>query len=161
MTADPEALRIALRNWATGVTIVSATDGAASHGMTVSTFTSISLTPPLILVSLEKVARTHDLVQRSGAFGVSILSQEQQEISDRFAGRHTEDLDRFAGLAVRTLVTGAPLLAENLSCFDCSVTSSQAIGTHTVFFGEVLALEVNANAKPLIYFQQAYRMLQG
>jgi flavin reductase (DIM6/NTAB) family NADH-FMN oxidoreductase RutF len=161
MTADPEDLRQAMRQWATGVTIVTVLHEGRRHGMTVSSFTSVSLDPPLVLVSLERVTNTHRLVQAAGTFGITILDQSKQEISDRFAGRITEFTDRFAGLETFTLVSGAPLLAHGaLAWFDCRVVVTYQAGNHTVFIAEVLAVKLNANGgKPLIYFNRDYRRL--
>src|SRR5512139_2923379 len=94
---NPEELRDAMRLWASGVTIVSAEYAGIRHGMTVSAFFSVSITPPLVLISLSWGSRTRDLVQKSNSFGVTILSNQQQELSDRFAGRNTEDTNRFEG----------------------------------------------------------------
>ena len=161
MSVEPQKLRQAMRNWVSGVTVVSARHGDLRHGMTVSAFISVSLTPPLVLISLEKAARTHDLVDQSGSFGVSILSSQQQGISDRFAGRFSEDSDRFEGLGTHKLVTGAPLLKEFLACFDCKVVSRVTLGTHTVFIGEVLAVEIDEGLQPLVYYNQDYQRLGG
>jgi flavin reductase (DIM6/NTAB) family NADH-FMN oxidoreductase RutF len=161
MTVDPDILREAMRRWATGVTIVSAQHNGQRHGMTVSSFTSVSLSPPLVLVSLEQSTRTHQLLLASGSFGVTILDTSQQEISDQFAGRQTEDVDRFAGLDTHTLVSGAPILDQYLTSLDCRVVSKISMGTHTIFIGEVIALEVNNDQPdPLIYFNRDYRQLQ-
>jgi flavin reductase (DIM6/NTAB) family NADH-FMN oxidoreductase RutF len=161
MAIDAEALRQAMRYWSTGITIISAEFDQIKHGMTVSSFTSVSLDPPLVLVSLEQTTRTHDLVDKAQIFGVAVLGSHQKEISDRFAGRQTEFTDRFAGLEVRTLVTGAPLLLDNLACFDCRVVRQIPIGNHTIFIGEVLALNVSdGSISPLVYFNRAYYRLQ-
>ena len=161
MTVDPNILREAMRRWATGVTIVSAQHNGQRHGMTVSSFTSVSLTPPLVLVSLEQSTRTHQLLLASGSFGVTILDASQQEISDQFAGRQTEEVDRFAGQEIHTLISGAPILNQYLTTMDCRVVSKISMGTHTIFIGEVIALEVNDDQQdPLIYFNRAYRKLQ-
>ncbi len=157
---DPEDLRQAMRKWTTGVTIVSARDGEIQHGMTVSSFTSVSLTPPLLLVSLEQVTKTHRLVSQSGYFGVSLLAQHQKEISDRFAGRHTELSNRFEGIQTFQMVSGAPLIAGSLSVFDCKTISSIPSGTHTIFIGEVLAARQLSHHLPLIYFDRDYRELK-
>jgi flavin reductase (DIM6/NTAB) family NADH-FMN oxidoreductase RutF len=156
---DPENMREAMRQWATGVTIVSSLHAGKRHGMTVSSFTSISLDPPLVLVSLAKEARTHDLVQRSGIFGVTMLNVGQEDISDRFAGRTTEDQDRFADLEIFRLETGAPFLTGGLSFLDCNVISTLDIGDHTLFIGEVIAMQVNHKGEPLIYHNRGYRRL--
>ena len=84
---DSEEMRAAMRNWATGVTVVSTMFNGERHGMTVSSFTSVSIDPAMVLVSLQMEARTYKLVDSSGVFGVTILDNSQQEISDRFAGR--------------------------------------------------------------------------
>jgi flavin reductase (DIM6/NTAB) family NADH-FMN oxidoreductase RutF len=161
MAVDSEVLRLAMRSWTTGITIVSSQHLAIRHGMTVSSFTSVSLDPPLLLVSLEQSTRTHDLVGKSGVFGVTILAGHQAWISDRFAGRESEEDDRFSGLALRTLVTGAPFLQDALACFDCEVNRELKVGNHTIFIGEVLALDVSeGDPSPLVYFDRAYRKLQ-
>jgi len=158
-TVDPENMRQAMRKWATGVTVVSSIFDGIRHGMTVSSFTSISLDPPLVLISLARNARTHDLVQHSNIFGVTLLDQGQEEISDRFAGRMTEEQDRFAGLDTFKLHTGAPFLSGGLSFLDCAVTASQDVGDNTLFIGEVIAVQVAPESDPLIYYNRSYRRL--
>jgi flavin reductase (DIM6/NTAB) family NADH-FMN oxidoreductase RutF len=154
-------MREAMRQWATGVAVVSSLHDGVQHGMTVSSFTSISLEPPLVLVSLSKEARTHDLVQRSGVFGVTLLHQSQQWISDRFAGRTSEDQDRFNGLETFALHTGAPFLQGGLSFLDCQVIASQDVGDHTLFIGQVVSLQSGPEGAPLIYYNRGYRRLIG
>jgi flavin reductase (DIM6/NTAB) family NADH-FMN oxidoreductase RutF len=149
-----------MRQWATGVTIVTSTYQGVNHGMTVSSFTSVSLEPPLVLVCLEHMARTHDLVQRSGIFGVTILAGHQEEISNRFAGRETENLDRFENLPTFTLATGAPFLQEGLATFDCRVVAAYEAGTHTIFIGDVVASQVGiGDLQPLVYYNRSYYQL--
>ncbi len=160
---DPDGLRDALRFWTTGVTVVAAADGDIRHGMTVNSFTSLSLDPPLVSVSLEKVTRTHQLVKDAGKFSVSVLSEEQQNISDRFAGRETDDGDRFADLETWSLVGGSPILKDALAYFDCEVTASHDAGTHTVFIGKVLACgqQGDGHKAPLVYYNRSYRKIDG
>lgn len=159
MTTDPEQLRSAMRQWATGVAIVTATHNGISHGMTVSSFTSVSLTPPQVLISLAQNTRTHALVRESKFFGVSLLAQGQQDISDRFAGRMTDDQDRLAGLETFTLETGVPLLQGGLAHFDCRVIATFTSGTHTIFIGAVLSAQGQPDADPLIYYNRQYRRI--
>ena len=159
MPVDPNNLRLAMRRWATGVTIVSVEYKGIQHGMTVSSFTSVSLEPPTVLVSLERIARTHDLVMKAGSFGVTILSTEQQEISDRFAGRKTEYENRFLNLNTHILVSNAPFIDGGLAFFDCRVLSTLDSGTHTLFIGEVLAVQFEEGEHPLLYYNQQYRRL--
>ena len=88
-----------MRAWSSGVTIVTAAIPDEQHGMTVSSFTSIALEPPLIIISLQTDSRTHDIVSQANAFGVTILAQDQQELSDRFAGRGGDEEERLTGVA--------------------------------------------------------------
>ncbi|GAB4488132.1 MAG: flavin reductase family protein [Anaerolineales bacterium] len=159
MTADPEQLRNAMRQWATGVAIVTATHNGIAHGMTVSSFTSVSLTPPQVLISLAQDTRTHALVRESKFFGVSLLAQGQQDISDRFAGRLPDDQDRLAGLETFTLETGIPLLKGGLAHFDCRVIATFTSGTHSIFIGAVLAAQGQPDADPLLYYNRDYRRI--
>lgn len=158
----PTQLRDVLRFWTTGVTIVSAAHQGTRHGMTVNSFTSLSLEPPLVSISLEKVTRTHEIVRQAGRFGVSILSAAQSELSNRFAGRENEQTDRFEGVDTFALETGSPLLQEAIAYFDCRVAVTHDAGTHTIFISEVLAagaLPDSAERPPLVYFNRAYRNL--
>jgi flavin reductase (DIM6/NTAB) family NADH-FMN oxidoreductase RutF len=159
MSADAEELRLAMRNWATGVCVVAVALDSARHGMTVNTFTSLSLDPPYVMISLERVTKTHQLLSQTGCFAITILRDNQQEISDRFAGRLEDEDDRFTGLQTFTLVSGAPFLSGGLSFFDCQVVSTYPAGTHTVFIGEVLAVSTGEVGKPLLYFHRDYHKL--
>jgi flavin reductase (DIM6/NTAB) family NADH-FMN oxidoreductase RutF len=125
--------------------------------MTVNSYTSLSLHPPLVLISLEKGTRTHKLLLHSGIFGVTILSREPQELSDRFAGRQTDDQDRFEGLETFTLQTGAPFLSGGLAYFDCRVIHRHEAATHHVFFGEVVQVQFGEAVEPLLYFDRISR----
>lgn len=161
---EGDDLREAMRFWATGVTVVTSAADGARHGMTVSSFTSLSLAPPLVMVSLEKTTRTHELVMASNAFGVTVLTQAQRDISNRFAGRETEEGDRFEGLATFELTSGSPFLAGGQAFFDCRVAVCHDAGTHTVVIGEVVAVRVGEGAEgepPLLYYNRDYRKLDS
>lgn len=158
-STDPELVRHAMRHWTTGVTIVTSLYAGERHGMTVSSFTSVSLVPPLVLIALEIGTRTHELVQKSGVFGVTILNSDQNEISDRFSGRQTEYQDRFKGLDTFTLKSGVSFLAGGLASFDCSVVSAYDAGSHTVFIGHILEVNFSHARLPLVYFDRDYRRL--
>lgn len=157
---EPEALRLVMRHWTTGVTVVSSADGSMVHGMTVNSFTSISLNPPVVHVSLAQNTRTNALVKRSGVFAITLLKEDQGSIADRFAGQLKDDEDRFAGLSVFTLTTGAPLIEGGLAHLDCRVRTSFEIGSTTVFFGDVVSAVEGSHDWPLVYFNRIYRGLQ-
>lgn len=159
MTVESEQLRQAMRFWATGVTIVTAAHSGVQHGMTVSAFTSVSLVPAQVLVSLAQNTRTHELVMQSHHFGVSILDSGQIELSDRFAGRVADDMDRFNGIETLTLVSGTPMLKYALAQLDCRVVTTIGSGTHTLFIGEVLSAESGVGTDPLVYFNRGYQKI--
>lgn len=164
MRVSDEQLREAMRRWATGVTVVTAAHGNVHHGMTVSSFTSVSLEPPLILVSLERSTRTRQLVLDAAFFGVNILHAGQEEISDRFAGRISDVEDRFAGLEYQTMESGAPRLNGVLASFDCRVAAVIEMSTHTIIVGHVTAVYAppldEGDQDPLLYYNRSYRRLK-
>ncbi|MGA9534087.1 MAG: flavin reductase family protein [Anaerolineales bacterium] len=160
MTVEPDVLRIVMRRWTTGVTLVTSCHEGAIHGMTVSSFTSVSLAPPLVLVSLERAARTHRMVLESRRFAVAMLAADQQELSDRFAGRVADELDRFDGVPFERAPSGCPIPEGCLSYLDCTVVATHDAGTHTVYIGEVDDANVLREAPPLVYFDQDYRWLE-
>ncbi|MDD5368660.1 MAG: flavin reductase family protein [Anaerolineaceae bacterium] len=157
--ADPESMRLAMRHWVAGVTIVTSVSQGIQHGMTVSSFTSISLIPPMILVSLERATRTYALVAQSGVFGVSILRLEQEQLSERFAGRIGSEDDRFNGVDTFSLVSPVPLIQGALAVFDCRVANSFPAGTSTVFLAEVIAAASTEGGDPLVYTNRSYHRL--
>ncbi len=157
VTAD--ALRQAMRNWTTGVAVLTGYAGEIRHGMTVNSFTSLSLDPPLVGVTLANSTRTRDLVEQSGVFGVTILAEDQAEMADRFAGRIPEDEDRMTGVETFTLVSGAPLLSSGLVCLDCKVIQRYPMKNSTLYIGEVLAIHHNRQVQPLVYHNRVYHRL--
>lgn len=159
MTLDADRLRAAMRAWTSGVTVVTAAYHGERHGMTVSSFTSISLDPALIIISLQAASRTHQLVIQANAFAVTILSADQQTVSERFAGR-LDDEDRFVGLETETLVTGAPFLKGGLAYLDCRVTRSIPSGMNTLFLAEVVAARGEVPGQPLVYHDRRYHVFK-
>lgn len=155
-TVDTEILRSAMRSWSAGVTVVTAVYAHERHGMTVNSFTSISLDPALITISLQQHSRTHELVSKSHTFGVTILSNSQTDISDLFAGRVPEMTDRFAALTTETLVTGSPLIVGGLAWLDCRVLETFDAGMNTLFIAEVVAARSMDAGEPLVYHDRQY-----
>jgi flavin reductase (DIM6/NTAB) family NADH-FMN oxidoreductase RutF len=155
-----DQLRSAMRAWTSGVTIVTAVYEGQRHGMTVSSFTSISLDPPLIVISLQTASRTHDVVVGAGAFGVTILAAGQQELSERFASRQASMGERLDGLDIETLVTGAPLIKGGLAYMDCRVVQSIPCGMNTLFIAEVVAVRGDDHDAPLVHHDRTYHRLQ-
>ena len=159
MTLDSEQLRRAMRAWTTGVTVVTAKYQDQQYGMTVNSFTSIALEPPLVSVALRQLTHTHDLVEKSGEFGVTILSADQKELSDRFAGKLPEIKDRFAGVTTENLVLDVPLLKGGMAYFNCKVVNSIPAGENTLFIAEVIAVRGEGEGDPLVYHNRVYHRI--
>ncbi|MGW8144831.1 MAG: flavin reductase family protein [Anaerolineales bacterium] len=160
MPSEQDQFRMVMRQWVTGICIVSTVHNSGYHGMTVSSFTSVSIDPQLVTISLMKNSRTHDYVISAKNFGITVLSENQQEISKIFAGQIPETEDRFDGIETWTLVTGSPFLKDGLAFLDCHLTDVYDFGTNSLFIGEVVAAKVGNGGKPLLYFDQQYHMLQ-
>lgn len=156
-----QALRESMRRWATGVAVITSRYLDNEHGMTVNSFTSVSLEPPLVMVAMERASRTCAMVNRSGVFGVTILAAEQQAIAERFAGRDGEYQNRFDGLAVQRLESGLAFIAGGLAFLDCRVCETYQVATHTLFIGQVVGSQINAQAplEPLLYFDRNYQRI--
>ena len=150
-----------MRHWATGIAVVTSRFMENEHGMTVNSFMSVSLEPPLVMVALDRSSRTCALVLQSGVFGVTILASDQQNISDRFAGRDAESQNRFAGIDTQRLVSGVPFIHGGLAFLDCRVNETYQIATHTLFIGQVVDIYINSetSGEPLLYFNQSYQQL--
>lgn len=161
MSLEQNHFRSAMRFWTTGVSIVTTRYENRLHGMTVSSFTSISAEPPQVLVSLAKSSLTHEMVRKSGIIGITILSDQQQPIAECFAGQECQEDQRFEGVDIFTLTSGAPLLTGGLAYFDCRVGASYEAGTNTIFIGEVLAVGDGSPGEPLLYHDRSYRRLES
>ncbi len=159
MAIDSNVLRATMRQWATGVTVVTTVAEGEYAGMTVSSFTSVSLEPPTVLVCLNKQSYCHAVVERSGVYAVSMLGQGQDWLSNRFAGLDPSVTDRFADLDFSTAVTGSPLLPDAIAWLDCQVVSTHETTTHTIFIAEVVYAHVDPEKQPLVYHNRSYHVL--
>jgi flavin reductase (DIM6/NTAB) family NADH-FMN oxidoreductase RutF len=146
----------ACSRFATGIVIASVCDAqGVAHGLTANSLTSVSLTPPLILICIGHSASVLEAFRSAGHFGISVLAEDQRELSDRFARKGH---DRFDGTAWQPGHTGVPLVAGGLGTMECSVYQRQVCGDHDIVVGQVLHTSVR-DGKPLIYFGSKYRFL--
>jgi flavin reductase (DIM6/NTAB) family NADH-FMN oxidoreductase RutF len=159
MTVRPEQLRSVMRRWTSGVTIITARADGLIHGMTASSFASVSLDPPLVLAALANTTRTGEMIRRGGHFGVTILADTQQELSEIFAGRVPDSGDRFAGVKTETLESGVPFIAGGLAWLDCRLVQTIPAGSTTIYLGEVTAVSEKGDNEPLVYFNRDYQEL--
>lgn len=158
---DSEQLRNAMRGWTTGVAVVTAAHDGQRYGMTVNSFTSISLEPPLIGVTLKRLTHTYELVERSGEFAITILSDKQKLLSDRFAGKVPDLHDRFEGVETETLLLNAPLIKGGLVYFNCRVVNSYPVGENMLVVAEVVAARGKEAGDPLVYHNRVYWKLDS
>jgi len=155
MPVSAEELKESMRCWTTGVAIVSSKYEQEIQGMTVNSFISISIDPPLVAVTLANDTRTKNLVDRSNIFGITILSLGQENISDRFSGRISEGENRFDGVQYFQLNGGVPLISGGLAVFECYVKYKYPMKDSTLFIGEVQKTQKNFGS-PLLYHNRRY-----
>ena len=136
-----EQLRQCMRHWPAGVTVVTSQYGAERHGMTVNSFTSVSLAPPVVSVTLANDTRTCKMLLASGILGITILNEDQAEISERFAGHIPDEGNRFIDLELFTLTTGVPFLAGGLAFLDCRVRAVYPLDNSSLFLLDVVAAQ--------------------
>jgi flavin reductase (DIM6/NTAB) family NADH-FMN oxidoreductase RutF len=153
----PQEFRRALGRFASGVTVVTVpTRESEVHGMTASAFCSVSLQPPLVLVCIDHLAETYLHVRERGRFGVSILKEDQEALSEFFADPERDpDAAYRLGVEYRTMTSGMPVLKNVLASLDCVVVEAHEAGDHTIFVAEVKEI-VLAEGAPLLYFRGRY-----
>jgi flavin reductase (DIM6/NTAB) family NADH-FMN oxidoreductase RutF len=154
---DPRTLRDALGCFATGVTVVTCLgrDGTPA-GLTVNSFTSVSLHPPLLLVCLHKMAASSAALTEASHFAVNVLQTGQQPASIRFA---TRDEDRFGTTPWACGEAGAPILKDSLGVFECERHAVHDGGDHHILIGQVVKASFDGGLDPLLFFRGRYRRL--
>ena len=155
---DSKFFRHVMRKFATGVTVLTVRDGESLHGMTANAFASVSLSPTLVLVCIEKGKTTHGFVSRAGNFAMNILSAEQERLARRFAKQTVVPTDPFADIAYHSAATGAPIFEDCIAYVDCHVTAAHEAGDHTIFVGHVEAAGFGSAQEqaPLVWFNGDY-----
>lgn len=164
-TSSPEAVAVARRfrdvlgRFASGITVVTTMSNDEPIGLTCQSFSSVSLTPPLVLFVPARSSRAWPRIQRAGKFCVNFLAAEQVELSNTMASRGT---DKFADVTWEpSPVTGSPVFADTLGYVDCTIHAVHEAGDHFIVIGRVQELVVGDGAEPLLYFQGKYRTTAG
>ena len=156
---DSRAFREALGNFPTGVAVVTAgqADQSAHIGITVNSFTSVSLDPPLVLWCMDRRSYRHDIFANAPGFTISILGTGHKEVSSRLArpGEHALD-----GIALLETELGPPALADSLAVFECVTEQMLEGGDHTIFLGRVVRFSRPSDSAPLIFFRGRYSALE-
>jgi len=156
MTISQQHFREALGRFATGVTVITvALEDGEIHGMTANAFCSVSLEPLLVLVCVHQDARTHSMLHRKKRFGVNVLAEDQQRLSEYFAQPLQHQSAREAGARFSSTRHGTPVLEGGLAYLECRLKSATVAGDHTVFIAEVEELMVNKGS-PLLFYGGKY-----
>ncbi len=153
LTIDSTTFRQALGRFASGVTVVTMKNDGLLSGLTVSAFCSLSLTPPRVLVCIDKSSTNINPLRKSKAFAVNVLSQSQADISTHFAKQIT---DKFTGISYRIGPFGLPLLNDSLCNLECKLIQEIDGGDHYIYIGEIEHAEFHENKEPLVYYRGNY-----
>lgn len=159
MSIDKTLFRLIAGSFATGVTVVTTGRAGAYHGMTASSFASLSLDPSYVLVCIDRQAETLPMLQDTGAFNVNILTEEQEELSRQFAIKQSPQAHGLEGVDYSLGKTGLPVLKGCLAYFECRIAQQFDGGDHIIFVGEVLDGGLVVDAAPLAYYRGVYRRL--
>lgn len=154
-----EDFKNTLASWASGVTVVTAQVEGLVYGLTVSSFSSLSMDPPLVLVCLNNSNRLPSMIQQAERFGVSILARDQEEASNYFSRAGREPTADFTAIGGAWLEGDVPVIADALGHIVCGHQSSLLQGDHTIMVGKVLVASANEAAQPLVYYRRAYRSI--
>ena len=153
----PARYRKVCAQFATGITVVTVVDAHGHpHGMTVNSFSSVSLDPPLVLVSIDLRHSILGHFLSASAFAVNVLAEGQEALSQRFSSVSEK---RFEGIAWHPSSLGVPLLDGVLAHLECSVVRTFEAGDHTVLIGEVLAIAARRDHAPLVFYRGTYHGL--
>lgn len=136
--------------------VITAQDAQGPIGLTVNSFASVSLAPPLVLFSVGRTARSRARLEGADSYTINILRHGQDGLSSRFASPGAE---KWAGLEPRPGLNGAPALADTLVRFECRPYRSDPAGDHVIFIGEITHFQVSEPGDPLLFYAGAYRML--
>ncbi|MPZ38284.1 MAG: flavin reductase [Rhizobiales bacterium] len=153
---DPLAFRQALGQFAAGVAVITANADTQAIGMTVSSFNSVSLEPPLILFSIDRKARSLNGLLSARGFAVNILSRAQESLSTRFAQSRT---DKWNAVRYTLGHSETPLLCGALAHFECTPYANYDGGDHVIVVGRVIRFALNAAGEPLVFFRSRYHSL--
>jgi flavin reductase (DIM6/NTAB) family NADH-FMN oxidoreductase RutF len=149
--------RGAMRHLAGGVSVITAGRGRDISGMTVTSVSSLSVDPPTLIVSINRESSSWPLLRRYGFFGVNILTADQVDVAERFAGKDgLKGAARFAGAQWVSRVSGVPLLTGALAAIDCEVEHVVERHSHAIVIGRVLEMQLSSRTAALAYWQGQY-----
>ena len=154
---SPVDFRGAMRHLAGGVSVITVGRGKDITGMTVTSVSSLSVDPPSLIVSINRAASSWPLLKRLGFFGANILTADQLDVAERFAGKGgLTGAERFAGAQWTTGASGVPLLVGALAAIDCGVEDIVERHSHAIVIGRVRDVRLSSRTAALAYWQGQY-----
>jgi 3-hydroxy-9,10-secoandrosta-1,3,5(10)-triene-9,17-dione monooxygenase reductase component len=157
MPVDQSEFRRVMGHFATGVTVITTHDGRGNPvGLTANALCSVSLSPALVLVCVDKSSESYACFEASRVFTINVLAEDQETVSRRFA---KSGGDKFTGLGYRTGVTGCPVLGEVVAHLECEIRQAFDAGDHTIYLGEAVDIAVDSEDDPLLFFRGGYRSI--
>ena len=156
---DPTMFKQVLGHYPTGVCVVTSNDrDGRPVGMAVGSFTSVSLAPPLVAFFPDRRSATFERIRETQRFCVNVLSDHQEDVSQRFAG---SGVDKFAGSVHRASDLGLPILSEVVAWIDCRLHAVHEAGDHFIVIGDVTSLAIENSVRPLIFHKGCYGRLNA
>lgn len=160
-TVDPNLFKQAMSQFASSVAVVTTAWEGEMVGITATSFCSVSLFPPQLLVCIAQERYTHKLISNSHCFAISILGAQQLAWGHRFAGLQPGITDRFADIDYTVAITGCPILPGSISWFDCELAHDYLSGDHAILVGNVVAAGTLEGDLPLLYHNRTWVKLNG
>jgi len=157
MAIDNQEFKNALKLWASGIAVVTTQSEEGELGMTVTSFASVSMDPPQILVCLNETTETGAVILENKKFAVNALTAEQEQVSNQFAGGASME-ERFKSVAWHKGELGVPVFDAALSHMECTVVQQFKAGTHWIVVGEIQYSQCNVG-EPLLYYNSAYQRI--
>jgi 3-hydroxy-9,10-secoandrosta-1,3,5(10)-triene-9,17-dione monooxygenase reductase component len=152
MVASNDLFKELMRRFTAGVTLVTFNENKKFGGLTVSSFCSLSMDPPLVLICIDRKIVSHDSLEKTDTFGVNICNSEQGKLAWDFANSEIDKNELIKSLPHTLTKLGTPLLEGCLATMECKITQKYDGGDHTIFIGQVEEGKIDENAEPLVYY---------
>ena len=153
MTVTDDTFKELMKRFASGVTLITFENGGKYSGLTVSSFCSLSMNPPLILICIDKKIPSHNSLENGSSFGVNICNSEQGKLAWDFANSNVDKNELILSLNHKVTENKVPLLTDCLASMECTIKEAYEGGDHTIFIGQIEQGNFNEESEPLIYYK--------
>ena len=153
MTVTDDTFKELMKRFASGVTLITFENGGKYSGLTVSSFCSLSMNPPLILICIDKKIPSHNSLKNGNSFGVNICNSEQGKLAWDFANSNVDKNELILSLNHEVTENKVPLLTDCLASMECTIKEAYEGGDHTIFVGQIEQGNFDEESEPLIYYK--------